>query len=143
MRYVDDFGDEEVVALVLDAVAVQHFLDHGDEDVVLLAQLGHQRCQRLHGDGAELRSALHAADERLDDPRRKVAQIQRVADQVHRFQRRAPDVDVDVGGVEQFDDRWQQQVQVVLQIAAEFLDGLEQLPCGPTTTTMTQSFTRH
>lgn len=108
--YVDDFSNEEVVALMLDAVAVQHLLDHGDEDVVLLSQLGHQRRQRLHGNGSQFRSALHAADQRLDDPRREVAQVQRVADKVHRLQRRPPHVDVDVGGVKQLHNGREQQV---------------------------------
>ena len=113
--------------MVLDAISIQDLLDHGHEDLVLLSQLGHQGGQRLHGHRTQFRSVFDAPNQRLNDPRGEIAEIQRVADEVDRLQGGASNVDVDVGGVEEFHDRRQQQVQVVFQIAAEFLHGLQQL----------------
>ena len=37
--YVEDFGDENVVSGVLDAIAVHDFLGHRNEDEIFFAQL--------------------------------------------------------------------------------------------------------
>lgn len=66
-------------------MAIYDFLDHRYEDRILLPQLGDERRERLHGDGSQLAAVFNAADQRLNDARGEIAQVQAVADEIDRF----------------------------------------------------------